>query len=106
MQPALIDDSRRRGVGPAFAGVWGAWKDEREMQGLRKIGRALAIAVLPVVGGVVLYESTSTIETGIGLALKLSAALVQPLHLRTSGRKSRSNCEPQRAWDVSGAIRR
>jgi hypothetical protein len=39
------------------------------VQGLRKIVRAAAIVALPVVGSVVLYESTSGIETLVGVGL-------------------------------------
>jgi hypothetical protein len=39
------------------------------VQGLRKIARALAIIVLPVVGSLVLYQSSSGIEVAIGVAL-------------------------------------
>ena len=43
------------------------------MQGLRKILRTLAIVVLPVVGMVILYGSSSGMEAAIGLALILFA---------------------------------
>jgi hypothetical protein len=36
------------------------------MQGLRKIMRVLAIAILPVIGAVIIYGSSSTMETAIG----------------------------------------
>jgi hypothetical protein len=39
------------------------------MQGLRKIARAIAIVLLPVVGSFVVYESTSMTEVLIGVAL-------------------------------------
>jgi hypothetical protein len=39
------------------------------LQALRKIGRALAIVGLPVVGALVLYQSTSGSEVLIGVAL-------------------------------------
>ena len=39
------------------------------MQGLRKIARALAILALPIVGGLVLYQSTSGTEVLIGAGL-------------------------------------
>ncbi len=39
------------------------------MQGLRKIARAAAIVALPIVGGLVLYQSTSGTEVAIGVAL-------------------------------------
>jgi FtsH-binding integral membrane protein len=43
------------------------------MQGVRKILRALAIVVLPVVGTVVIFGSSSGMETAIGWALILLA---------------------------------
>ena len=39
------------------------------MHGLRKMARALAIVVLPVVGSFVVYQSTSATEVLVGLAL-------------------------------------
>ena len=39
------------------------------MLGLRKLLRAAAILILPVVGIVFLYESTSNIETLVGVGL-------------------------------------
>ena len=39
------------------------------MQGLRKILRALTIVIFPVIGAVVIYDSSSGMETAIGLAL-------------------------------------
>ena len=39
------------------------------MQGLRKILRALAIVILPVVGTAIIYGSTSAMDGAIGLAL-------------------------------------
>jgi hypothetical protein len=39
------------------------------MQGLRKILRALAIVLLPVVGTVILYGSSSGMETAVGVTL-------------------------------------
>ena len=39
------------------------------MQGLRKVARALAIVVLPLLGGFVLHQSTSGVETLVGVAL-------------------------------------
>ena len=46
---------------------------DRAMQGLRKILRALAIVLLPVVGALVLYASASGVETAIGVVLILFA---------------------------------
>jgi hypothetical protein len=43
------------------------------MQGLRKILRALAIVLLPLVGTVILYGSASGVETAIGVVLILFA---------------------------------
>jgi hypothetical protein len=43
------------------------------MQGLRKILRALAIVLLPVVGAVILCGGTSGVETAIGVVLILLA---------------------------------
>ena len=43
------------------------------MQGLRKILRALAIVILPVVGMMIVYGSSSGLETAMGLALILLA---------------------------------
>ena len=43
------------------------------MQGLRKILRALAIVIFPVIGAVMVYGSTSGMETAIGSALILFA---------------------------------
>jgi FtsH-binding integral membrane protein len=43
------------------------------MQGLRKILRALAIVILPVIGTAVIYGSSSGLETTIGLAFILLA---------------------------------
>jgi hypothetical protein len=43
------------------------------MQGVRKILRALAIVLLPVVGTVILCGSASGVETGIGVVLILFA---------------------------------
>jgi hypothetical protein len=39
------------------------------MQGLRKILRPLAIVTLPVIGAVVIYGSSSAMETAVGLGL-------------------------------------
>jgi len=39
------------------------------MRGLRKILRALAIVLLPVVGTLIIYGSSSGLETAIGLVL-------------------------------------
>jgi hypothetical protein len=41
------------------------------MQGLRKILRAFAIVILPIVGALVLYGSSSPVEIGIGTFLIL-----------------------------------
>jgi hypothetical protein len=41
------------------------------MQGLRKILRALAIVLLPMVGTLIIYGSSSGLETAIGLVLIL-----------------------------------
>lgn len=41
------------------------------MQGLRKIARALAIVILPIVGAVILYGSSSLLEVGLGIFLIL-----------------------------------
>jgi hypothetical protein len=43
------------------------------MQGLRKILRALAIVIFPVIGAVIIYCSTSGMETAIGWAFILFA---------------------------------
>jgi hypothetical protein len=43
------------------------------MQGLRKILRALAIVLLPMVGTLIIYDSSSGLETAIGLVLILFA---------------------------------
>jgi hypothetical protein len=43
------------------------------MQGLRKILRALGIVLLPLVGTVIIYGSSSGLETAIGLAFILLA---------------------------------
>jgi hypothetical protein len=43
------------------------------MQGLRKIARAAAIVVLPIVGSFLLYQSTSTIEVLVGVGLMVFA---------------------------------
>ena len=43
------------------------------MQGLRKILRALAIVLLPMVGTLIIYGSSSGLETAIGLVLILFA---------------------------------
>ena len=43
------------------------------MQGLRKIVRALAIVILPMVGAAIVYGSSSGLETAIGLCLILLA---------------------------------
>ncbi len=43
------------------------------MQGLRKILRALAIVILPVVGAVIVHGSSSGVETAFGLFLILFA---------------------------------
>ena len=43
------------------------------MQGLRKILRVLAIVIFPVIGAVIIYGSTSGMETAIGAALILFA---------------------------------
>jgi hypothetical protein len=43
------------------------------MQGLRKILRALAIVLLPMVGTLIFYGSSSGLETAIGLVLILFA---------------------------------
>jgi hypothetical protein len=39
------------------------------MQGLSKILRALAIVILPVIGAVIIYGSSSGMETTVGLGL-------------------------------------
>ncbi len=51
------------------------WKrgEARGMQGLRKILRALAIVIFPMVGAVIVYGSSSGMETAIGLFLILFA---------------------------------
>lgn len=41
------------------------------MQGLRKILRALAIVLLPMVGTLIIYGSSSGLETAMGLVLIL-----------------------------------
>jgi hypothetical protein len=41
------------------------------MQGLRKLLRALAILILPIVGAAVLYGSSSPIEVALGIFLIL-----------------------------------
>ena len=41
------------------------------MQGWRKILRSLAIVILPMVGAVILYGSSSWMETAVGLGLIL-----------------------------------
>jgi hypothetical protein len=51
----------------------GLERSNRAMEGLRKILRALAIVLLPVVGTVILYGSASGVETGIGVVLILFA---------------------------------
>jgi hypothetical protein len=43
------------------------------MQGLRKILRALAMVLLPMVGALIIYGSSSGLETAIGLVLILFA---------------------------------
>ena len=43
------------------------------MQGLRKILRALAIVLLPMVGTLIIYGSSSGLETAIGFVLILFA---------------------------------
>ena len=43
------------------------------MQGVRKILRALAIVILPVVGTAIILGSSSGLETAIGCALILLA---------------------------------
>ena len=43
------------------------------MRGLRKILRALAIVLLPMVGTLIIYGSSSGLETAIGLVLILFA---------------------------------
>ena len=43
------------------------------MEGLRKILRALAIVLLPMVGTLIIYGSSSGLETAIGLVLILFA---------------------------------
>jgi hypothetical protein len=43
------------------------------MRGLRKILRALAIVIFPVIGAVIIYGSTSGIESAIGWAFILFA---------------------------------
>lgn len=43
------------------------------MQGLRKILRALAIVLLPMVGTLIIHGSSSGLETAIGLVLILFA---------------------------------
>lgn len=43
------------------------------MQGLRKIVRALAIVVFPMIGAVIVYGSTSGMETAIDWAFMLFA---------------------------------
>jgi hypothetical protein len=48
-------------------------RSDRHMQGLRKILRALAIVLLPLVGTVIIYGSSSGLETAIGLAFILLA---------------------------------
>jgi hypothetical protein len=43
------------------------------MQGLRKLLRALAIVIFPMIGAVIVYGSTSGTETAIGWAFILFA---------------------------------
>jgi hypothetical protein len=43
------------------------------MQGLRKILRALAVVIFPVIGAVIVYGSSSGMETAIGWAFILFA---------------------------------
>ena len=43
------------------------------MQGLRKIVRALAIVILPMVGAAIVYSSSSGLETVIGVFLIILA---------------------------------
>ena len=43
------------------------------MQGLRKILRALAIVLLPMVGMLIIFGSSSGLETAIGFVLILFA---------------------------------
>ena len=43
------------------------------MQGLRKIFRAIAILVLPIVGALIVYGSSNGFEMGLGLFLMLVA---------------------------------
>jgi hypothetical protein len=43
------------------------------MQGLRKILRAFAMVLLPMVGTLIIYGSSSGLETAIGLVLILFA---------------------------------
>jgi lipopolysaccharide export LptBFGC system permease protein LptF len=43
------------------------------MQGLRKIFRALAIVILPVIGAAIIFGSSSGMETAVGLGLIIFA---------------------------------
>ena len=56
-------------LSPNWSGQRGSNRVEERVLGLRKLLRAAAILILPVVGIVFLYESTSNIETLVGVGL-------------------------------------
>ena len=58
-------------VGVAFQACGGV--NQARMKGLRKIFRALAIVILPVIGAAFIYGSSSGMETAVGLGLIIFA---------------------------------
>ncbi len=57
-------------------GRWLVTAKVRGMQGQRKILRAFVIVILPVIGAVIVYGSSSGTEEMIGLALILFALVL------------------------------